>query len=542
MIVDAREIAGDSTVDTDVCIVGGGTAGITLAREWIGRNFRVCLLESGGTEPDSQTQELASGDNIGYPYFPLDTARGRLLGGSSHLWHVPIGGERIGARIRPLDPIDFEERDWVPNSGWPFDKAHLDPFYRRAQAICQVEPETFEPEEWEDTGKRPQLALRNGDVHTIIYKFVRRDLFAREYPDEVSRAPNIDVYLHANVLEIDTNDSADRVTNVRVATLRGNEFSVRAKVFILAAGGIEIPRLLLLSKKRQVHGLGNQHDLVGRYFMEHPHFWSGIFLPAQPNLFQTAALYNDVHTVNGVAVIGKLALTEKALRREKLLNQNIQFFWRTVADPNKYPPTSAPGVASLKALAEGLLGGDNAALSRHLGIALKNLDDVVASVGRKIRERTIGLPEVPAITFANMTEQIPNPESRVLLGQERDRFGQNRVQLNWRITKQDVRSAIRTQEIIGGALERAGLGRFFQKLREETPPQNTEGGYHHMGTTRMHADPKRGVVDPDSRVHGLSNLFIAGPSVFPTGGYANPVLTIVALSIRLAEHIHKSLN
>ena len=250
-------------------------------------------------------------------------------------------------------------------------------------------------------------------------------------------------------------------------------------------------------------------------------------------------MYDNIHTVNGVAVVGKLALSESALRREKLLNQNIQFFRQMLVDPFRYPP-SQPGVVSLKKVLAAFLRREKVeGLGKHVGNVLRNLDDVGASISRKIRNTFSDLPRIPAIIFANMMEQIPNPESRVSLGKERDLFGQHRVQLNWKITNQDVRSAIRTQEIIGGELERAGFGRFFHEMSDETPPANTEGGYHHMGTTRMHSDPKYGIVDANCQMHGLGNLFIAGPSVFPTGGYANPVLTIVALTVRLADHIKK---
>jgi choline dehydrogenase-like flavoprotein len=138
-----------------------------------------------------------------------------------------------------------------------------------------------------------------------------------------------------------------------------------------------------------------------------------------------------------------------------------------------------------------------------------------------------------------MAEQVPNPHSRVTLAPQRDCLGQNRVRLNWQLSAIDILSVIRTQHIIDSELRRAGLGRLYTQLRDETLPPNLHGGYHHMGTTRMHADPKKGVVDANCRVHGLSNLFIAGPSVFPTGGYANPTLTIVALAVRLADHIKK---
>jgi choline dehydrogenase-like flavoprotein len=536
MIVDAQSDAIAADIDTDLCIVGGGTAGLVIAREFIEHPVRVCLLESGGRAPEPETQDLTLGENIGQPYFPLETARPRVYGGSGTRWNIPIGQERLGVRIRPLDPIDFERRDWVPHSGWPFDRAHLEPFYQRAQAVCRVEPPTYRVEDWQDVRDRRALPLSDSDVQTVIYKFAHSEPFVRDYPNQVAQANNITVCLHSNVLEIETNAAGDCVACLRVSTLGGKQFSVRARTYILAVGGIEIPRLLLLSNRTHKNGLGNQNDLVGRFFQEHPHFWSGVFVPSKPDFFQSASLYNDVHTVNNIAIVGKLALTEAALRREKVLNQNIQFFWRDMA----YPPVRAPGVVALKNLLFGRRNGEG--IGRQLATIASDVDEIAASAWRHVRRRIGSETTVPAIMFANMMEQIPDPESRVTLGSERDAFGQNRLQLNWRISKTDMESAIRTQQIIGGALEKAGFGQFYQQLEEPVPPANTEGGYHHMGTTRMHEDPKHGVVNADCQMHGVRNLFIAGPSVFPTGGYANPVLTIIALSLRLADYLKQQIR
>jgi len=534
MIVDAHKDAIAQDIETDICIVGGGTAGIVLSREFIGRPVRICVLESGGLTPEPATQNLTVGENIGQPYFPLDTARPRVFGGSGTRWNIPIGGERLGVRIRPLDPLDFEQRDWVPYSGWPFNKSHLDPYYDRAQAVCRVEPPTYEVNHWQNSEDTRPLPL-NADVQTVIYKFAQADVFARHYPDQLKHAENVTVCLHSNVLEIDTNATGDCVSRLRVATLGGKEFSVRARVYVLAVGGIEVPRLLLLSNRTQKAGLGNGHDLVGRFFMEHPHFWSGLFYPADPEAFRKTALYNEIHSVNGVAVVGKLALNEQVIRKERLLNQNIQLIPRFFDVPSS--GDSAKGVESARAMLGVFKGRKIDGWGGHLRNVMSEFDSVLTAGVRKIRGKLLGRPQVPAFYFANMMEQIPSPESRVTLGSERDAFGQNRVQLNWKITSEDIRSAARTQEIIGGAMERAGLGRFHQQLEGDAPPANTEGGYHHMGTTRMSEDPKTGVVDSQSRVYGIGNLYVAGPSVFPTGGYANPVLTIIALTLRLADHL-----
>ena len=279
MIIDARAEETGTVVNADVCIVGGGLAGITLAREFLGTPFEVCLLESGGLQQESETQSLDAGENIGYPYYPLDTARARCLGGSSTLWHTPAGGREVGARMRPLDAIDFEERDWVPYSGWPFRRCDLEPYYYRAQALSRIGPASYDVEDWTDPDRRPRVHFGD-DVQTIVYKVCRQDLFARAYRGEVSRAENMTTCLHATALEIEANDRANHVGRLRAATLAGNELFVDAKIYILAAGGIETPRLMLLSNGKQPSGLGNQHDLVGRFFMEHLHFWSGMLVLA----------------------------------------------------------------------------------------------------------------------------------------------------------------------------------------------------------------------------------------------------------------------
>ena len=510
MFLNANALPENETLETDVCVVGAGTAGITLAMEFMACGFRVCFLESGGIDPDQKTQALYEGENVGYPYYPLDDARTRYWGGSSNRWHVDIGDDDLGARLRPFDDIDFQEREWVKYSGWPFDKAHLDPYYDRAQTICQVNPPSFAVDSWSDPQKTKPLDVASEELETVIFKFISRRKFVDEYRDIIEKVENLTNVLYANVLEIETDDLGNEVTGLRVATLEGGQFQVKAKHYILANGGLEIPRLLLLSNRAQPAGLGNQHDLVGRFFMEHLHFWSGVFLPNQPSLMEEMSLYNSIHRVLDVPIIGKLVLPENVQRREKLLNQNIQLMPRMMPKVFYHPLVPQNG-----------------------------LNSKMVNTYRKVRRKAAKNFEKPvkAYYIANMSEQIPNPDSRVLLIDERDAFDQPRIGLDWQITEQDVLSIQRTQEVMGSILEKHGFGKIFVEMRGKKPPKNTHGGYHHIGTTRMHTDPKQGVVDINSRVYGVNNLYIAGPSVFPTGGYANPVLTLVAMTIRLADHI-----
>ena len=518
MFIDARTVPENTIIETDVCIVGAGAAGITLAREFIGQPFRVCLLESGGVEYDNATQSLSEGENIGLPYFPLVAARLRFFGGTTNHW---------AGWCAPLDGIDFETREWIPHSGWPFGKSHLDPFYERAQPVCQLGPFAYDAKTWE-TESLPSLPFTGKRVITKIVQFSPPTRFGQVYRHEIERADNISTYLYANVVDIDTTDSARAVTRLRVACLQGNKFRLSAKLFILATGGIENPRLLLASNRVQSSGVGNQNDLVGRFFMEHPHVNSGLFLPSNRHISRTDLYIQPwVESRGGrkSRIKGLWILSAEALRREKLLNFSAALF-----------TTFSEGVRSLKRLLPAIQKGDFGDFVEHLRNVIGDIDDVaVTAYGKFVKG---GYP-VKVWRISSRAEPAPNPDSRVTLSTERDSLGMSRVRLDWRLSGMDKRSITRAHEIIGEELGRAGLGRLKITLGDDDSAWPPGGGWHHMGTTRMHVDPKKGVVNENCRVHGISNLYIAGSSVFPTSGSANPTLTIVALSLRLADHVKR---
>lgn len=509
MFIDARSVPENETIDGDVCIIGAGAAGITLAREFAGRPFRVCLLESGGLEQDDDSQALYRGENIGLPYFPLDATRLRFFGGTTNHW---------GGWCRPLDEMDFEAREWIPNSGWPFNRSQLTPYYERAQEICQIGPFSYEGEHWEAEGKLPRY-FNGARVKTKIYQYSPPTRFGEIYRAEIARAKNIATYLHANVVDVEATRNARTVRRVRVACLGGNRFWVSAKIFILAAGGIENSRLLLNSRKVQTSGLGNQHDLVGRFFMEHPHLYSGLLLTVSP--LPNKLYYGE--NVNGLNIRGLLTLTKETTRREKLGNYSATLH-----------PDWPQSVRSLKHL----YGKNRDQFIRHMTNIMSDLDNAAFAVFDRLKR---GFSAARMMWIRNRTEQVPHPDSRIDLSTERDSLGMNRARLNWRLTAFDKRTIARGQELVAEEVGRAGAGRVNVELTEgkKSGPAELIGGNHHMGTTRMHLDSKRGVVDEHCRVHGISNLFIAGSSVFPTSGSANPTLTIVALTLRLGDHVKR---
>jgi choline dehydrogenase-like flavoprotein len=521
MLIDSRTLPEGHLVDTEVCIVGAGAAGITLARELAGSKFRVCLLESGGLDFDRETQSLNEGELTGQSYFPLEMTRIRYFGGTTNVW---------SGVCEPLDEIDFEERDWIPYSGWPFTKSNLDPFYMRAHSICQLGPYAYDAVSWSDSDRTAALPFEAGRVTSKVFQFSPPIRFGKTYREDMTEADNITVYLNANAVEIETDEAAGTVTRLSVATLEGNRFDVSARILILALGGIETPRLLLLSNRVQAAGLGNQSDLVGRFYMEHPHLESGAILLSDP---ATPIDLYERHNVKGIKIVGALTLEEETLRLEKLLNFSATLVF-SKGEEYDLAETSE-GFGALRYLYREFSRGNKPDdFWKHVSDVISDIDDVAVSLYGRFFKR-----DLPVFRLYNRTEQAPNPESRVTLSGEKDILGMNQVRLNWRLSELDKRSMRRAHEIIGQELGRAGLGRLMLELDDDdtTWPESLKGGCHHMGTTRMHIDPKRGVVDENCRIHGLSNLYVAGPSVFPTAGFANPMLTLVALSVRLADHI-----
>ncbi len=517
MITDARSVADGSIIKTDLCVIGAGPAGISIAREFIARGLQVCLLEAGGLEYDDETQSLYKGENIGHPYYDLNVLRLRFFGGGTNHW---------GGWCLPLDSIDFEARPGIPDSGWPIDMGHLEPFYRRAAEVCGAGAYEYDPERWEDESQ-PRLALAEDKFRSAVMKRAPT-LFGQVYRDELDRSSNVHVYLYANVVELETDSNARSVTRARVATLQGARFHVEAKAFVLATGGIENPRVLLASNKVQSAGLGNGNDLVGRFFMEHLLMPGAMFLPSDPNF--SLAYYEEPlsETVMGT---GFLRVAPELMRAKKLLNARM-LVMPGVAKELAMKDSAGVSSATLLwgAVRTGRSPGD---LSSHIANVIGDLDKIaIYSYWRAFRS-----PADP-VSLKYEIEQAPDPESRVTLGPELDALGTPRVRLNWKFGDLEQRTFRQVSEALAIEVGRAGLGRIQIVDDDETGwPPGLRGGWHQMGTTKMNADPAHGVVDPDCRVHGVANLFIAGSSVFPTSGTSNPTMTIVALALRLSDHI-----
>lgn len=504
---DARTLENGSLIEGDLCIVGAGAAGVTLAREWIGQGKRVLLLEGGGFDYDPKMQDLYRGDIVGLPYFPLQAARLHYFGGTTGHW---------AGFCSTLDALDLEVRDWVPHSGWPITRAELDPYYRRALPILELGPDEWTAGEWQrrDSTLVP-FPLDPNVAWTKMWQFSPPARFGTLYRAALVNARDVHLYTHANVVEIVATENAASVDGLRIRTFEGKEHRVRAARYVLAASTIQNARLLLASNRQATAGLGNAHDLVGRFFMEHLEMPSGnlVTLGAPP---PSTRLYEFVF--GRTKARAEIALAAPMQREQRILNATVSL------EP---APLAEAGQSTFEWATP----------------------DVVAHMrtDRVVPDSVPTQPTTPrSFHLLTRQEQAPNPASRVTLSPERDALGMPRARLDWRLTELDRRSFRGFYQALGQELGRAAVGRlqmhdWVMEAADAPWPKSLGGGWHHMGTTRMHTDPKQGVVDPSCRVHGIANLYVAGAAVYPTAGCVNPTCTLVALTLRLSDHLKNAL-
>ena len=517
MHIDANTLDDETLIEGDICIVGAGAAGISMALEWANSSHRVILLEGGGFEVETELQDLYRGENIGQKYFPLQSSRLHYFGGTTGHW---------GGFCARFDPWDFEQREWVPHSGWPIDLDDLKPFYDRAQTVVEIDtaPERWESGYWND--QAPNLAVLPLDaskVSTKMWQFSAPTRFGMHYREPVVASSNIHLYTHANVCDIKTNEAVSAVDELEIRCLNGKSHRVRARYVVLACGAIQNARMLLASNRQAPKGLGNDRDLVGRFFMEHIEAPSAYLILAEPGPMSLYHLSEESYVDRKAR--GELVLSNEQQREHQILNCSADLRAEGEIKPedlanriDTYPKTAQGVQEMLAPIFEAL---DSGALSEA------------------------NLPPLAGFSMQCRSETAPNPASRVMLGEEKDALDVPRVKLDWQLTELDKRTLLKTFEVIGTEVGRAGLGRLqvMEWLLDDDPFGGPESlaaaGWHHMGTARMNDDPQQGVVDANCKIHGLANLYVAGSAVFPTSGTANPTLTLIAMTLRLSDHLKK---
>lgn len=550
-IRDIRSLPAGTIVDTDLVLVGSGPSGMTIAREFAGSRIDVLILESGGLELDPAIQQLNTVENIGEPALRSNCPpphrgytgeyewlndiqafelRNRVLGGSSHTW--------VG-KCAAFDAMDYASRPWIPLSGWPIGGEQLQPYVDRAGHILNLGPNVY------DEGLRKLLHSPPVDSNfdpAMLRPFFWQFSYSRGLQKQPMRfgseyrnieASNIRLLTYATVTEIRTDYTGRRIVALEVRSADGSRVTVRPKIVVLCAGGIENARLLLTSDGLDPRGIGNGHDVVGRYLADHPRTVLGYFTEDPTGVIQERfGFYGLTGPEKLHYYLHGLSLSPRLQEQEGLVNC-AAFVAKTHAQDDPW--------SALRRLAH-----------RSSKSPLRDVKAIASSPGmlargaysRLVRKQGV-MHKFDQMRLECMTEQRPNRDSRVSLSTRRDRLGVRLARVDWRISVQEIASVARLARAISSEFTRTGLP--APKLadwitRDELELANFSDMAHPAGTTRMGRSPETSVVDENAKVHGVEGLYVAGSSVFPTPGHANPTLMVVALSIRLADHLKSRLN
>jgi choline dehydrogenase-like flavoprotein len=544
LIISSQSFDGTRDISSHICIVGAGAAGISLACELDGIGVPVVLLEASGTGLLGRvSQDPYAGTATGGHLPPSDFRR-RAFGGSTTIW---------GGRCVPYDPIDFERREYAENSGWPITYEEVAQYYPKAMDYCDAGLLEFSVTgSLEDQAPTIPGLDPSADVEAnLIERYSLPTNFGARNRKKLEQSDNVRVITFAQALRAKKSPLGDRIATIEFATRSGKNAQVSAQLFVLALGGIETTRFLFASDLEGA-GLGNQSDCLGRYYTCHLENILGVVRSKEPGVvfdFQT--------TRDGVYARRKLRIRDRAQRREGILNTTFRLHFPNVADPeHRSSILSAVYLAKRTIIPEYrriLQHGKNDPASSQL--LAKHVRNVVTGMpgllGFSIdwtRRRVLAKRKLPYILVPNANgtfplefnaEQTPLRESRITLIGDKDAYGIPRVNIDWRCCEADLESICKAYRLLKRQIDASGrceLELDDEELQESVAQSFPVSG-HHIGTTRMADGPSDGVVDVNCAVYGVPNLFVAGPSVFPTSSHANPVLTIVALSLRLAAHL-----
>ena len=525
MVTDIYVVENGACITSDICIIGSGAAGITIAREFLNSRTTVTVLEAGGKAFEAPSQDPYMSHVVGLPNGGIHHGRVRQLGGSTTLW----AGQAL-----PFFSIDFEKREWIPNSGWPITREDLLPFYFRAEEVMQI-PHVVNDESGWPSGRSPPPPYRAGSVVNYFSQFTTTPNFVDKYGVQIATAKNIRLLTHGNVTSLEANAAATALDKVIVRALDGHGIEVRARYFVVCCGGIESARLLLLSDSVEHDGIGNRYDVVGRYFQDHP----GVGVPVHPVAGSSFHDLYDSYRISGIRHSIKIVASGELQRSESINHIGGEIY---------YPPTEEDSIVAAKELLKiSRQPRRFAELPSALGKVMRNPGRVITAAYRHyVRKMPPSVASSkPMLGFGG--EQEPNPESRITLSTDLDVLGKRRTILDWRMTRNDVRSMEIYLHVLAAEWRRLGIAVLEENSAELAGRENGDrGGFvdanHHMGTTRMGDNPRCSVVDSRCRVHGYGNLYIGSASVFPTGSFSNPTLTILALSLRIADELKQRLD
>jgi choline dehydrogenase-like flavoprotein len=544
---EARGMAGD--LATRICIIGAGPAGISLALRLAETGMNILLVAGGALDEEPRHQALYAGD-VADPalHSPTTEYRHRQFGGSTATW---------GGRCMPFDPIDFDKRAWIEGAEWPIRHDEIARYYAAAAKLAEIGDPEFSASSAVEGGMRPMIEGFAGPHFSqdAIERFSCPTRFGQRYRGRLERAQNVTVLLNAHATKILCENG--QVKGAILRTLAGAEIRVSAEIVVLAAGGLEVPRLLLASRDDGETGIGNRTDQVGRNYLCHI---AGTMGEVRIDPARTQVWHGYERAWDGVYCRRRLSLRPEVQREREVGNIVMRLHHPRLANPGH-----GRGILSAIYLARPFIsyeyakrlhGDDQPGLLGYLRHAGNVLREPIGTAGFLLnwaRVRTLADRKFPSLVVAPRNgvysldihaEQVPNPESRITLAGERDAFGMPRLRVDWRHRPLDFRTVAVALDLLRQDLAGHHLGELTYQEEEIPKAMLREGAYggHHIGTARMSGSPESGVVDRDCRVHGTDNLFVASSAVFPTSSQANPTLTIIAFALRLADHLQAQLQ
>ncbi len=553
MFIDGRQIASGSALETEVCIIGGGPAGIAIARELAGTPISVILVETGGWRSSKSTQSLNEAELVSSRHPPPEMYRERRFGGSSAIW---------GGRCVPLTRSDFEPRSHVADSGWPISYDELLPYYSRALTYCEAGEFAFDPGCLREAGPIIE-GLASPEIAVGLERFSPPTDFGRRFKSDLLRSPTHKILLESTCVRLSSSESGRIAEAIECATIAGNRFRICAKYIVVAAGGLESARLLAASNDRFPAGFANSSGALGRYYMSHLEGTLG-HLKVGPG---RNVIWDFARTSDGVYAKHHIRLSDELQQRRQLRNMIFRLHHANPMDPRHGDPVlSLMYVAKRFVLPEyrrkittvelevlDRLPKGRALFTRHLANIASHPWPLLRFMSSWVYKRHARYRRIPYVALYSKhgvypldynAEQTPLYDSRISPTHDKDRFGVPKLRIDWRVCPEDLASiaASYRQMRVSLASTRVAAVTYDDDALDESVKQVVAVGGHHIGTARMSSDPKRGVVDPQCRTHDVENLYMAGSAVFPTSGSANPTLTIVALAIRIADQLKTALR
>jgi choline dehydrogenase-like flavoprotein len=506
----------------DLCIVGAGAAGLALAAEFLGDMRRVVVLESGLHQPDEYHTALNVVESSGLRHDGASEGRVRAFGGTTRSW---------GGQLVPMRPSEVTARPWLGIGAWPVTLEELQPYYRRAERLLRTEGPPYDESLWPRLGLQPPPF--DGDrlcVRFSQWASLGRRNFAVLWRRQFARSQNVHVLLGATAVAVRSSVVGAHCEAIEIRARSGRTASIRARRFVIACGGIENARLLLASPGSDGTNIANRSGTLGRFFQDHVSYAAGEILPRERRRFQ--AIFDPRYIGNTMYSV-KLEPTDASMRSHGWLNAMGHVAFQI--------PDSL-GWLEVRRLLRALQSGrvQPPSFDETLAIARGSLALSKLAIARFTQRRRRS-PATGRIMLMVDCEQAPNPESRITLDGHADALGVSRARLDWRVGELERRTLLEFARLLAREFERLGLGQVRLASEPSFHARDELGAardiFHHMGTTRMSRTPDSGVTRPDLRCHDVDNLFVVGSSVFPTSGIANPTFTIIALALRLADHL-----